>query len=198
MVSSSVSLDKALCSPLVLVPAGTADPLRLRCPSCGTRFLNIPPEKLLLGTTVLVPGAGAQQHTQHAQHAGQAQLGGQPLQPGAEAGLVQAQQLGQDQVAHAGEKQQQQEQQAGTQEQVQGAGAASETSQQQAQEQQQQQAQQDEEGGLVLGEGSAAWPENGVVRERDVLEVSIVGVSCVNAMNSYFPISYFLCWCVSD
>lgn len=55
-----------------------ADDLRLRCPSCRTRFLNIAPEKLLLGTSVLM----LQQP--HIQAHGQVQ----PEEQGASHGLI--------------------------------------------------------------------------------------------------------------
>jgi hypothetical protein len=42
------------CAALCTVSGkGPGDALRLKCPNCSARFLNIPPEKLMLGTTVL-------------------------------------------------------------------------------------------------------------------------------------------------
>jgi ribosomal protein S27AE len=38
----------------VVLPAQSSDPVRLRCGNCGFRFLNVAPEKLQLGTTVLM------------------------------------------------------------------------------------------------------------------------------------------------
>lgn len=70
-----------LCSVSFVSCRPPADDLRLRCPSCRTRFLNIAPEKLLLGTSVLLQQHQQQQHIQ-----GQVQA--QPGEQGAAPGLV--------------------------------------------------------------------------------------------------------------
>lgn len=51
-----------------------ASEVRLRCPNCGTRFLNISPDKLQLGTTVLLERQQQGARQQQQQEVGQASL----------------------------------------------------------------------------------------------------------------------------
>lgn len=57
--------------------------LRLQCPNCTTRFLNIAPDKLLLGTSVLLPLRQLQQRQQQQPEGSRMQPAAAQTEPGA-------------------------------------------------------------------------------------------------------------------
>jgi hypothetical protein len=70
------------CAALCHVNAKTAmDPLRLQCPNCSARFLNISPEKLMLGTTVLCSHSPSSHQPNQAPQRKQVQQHQQQLSP---------------------------------------------------------------------------------------------------------------------